>query len=108
MFKVLQSKLPLDIPFIKYAQFLHPRKRQLPGATSAISNLAVSTCSVYKTCFQDVFLTKSPVKREEVCDMARNQWLVYQNEIIQEEWYKNLEESSESPYSSKNQNSYWK
>ena len=40
--------------------------------------------------------------------MVRNQWLVYQNEIIQEEWYKNLEESSQSPCSSKNQNSYWK
>ena len=70
----LQSKLPLDIPFIRYAQFLHPKKRQLPGATSAISNLAVSTCSVHKTCLQDVCLTKSPVTREEVCDMARNQW----------------------------------
>ena len=32
----------------------------------------------------------------------------YQNEIIQEEWYKNLEESSQCPCSSKNQNSYWK
>ena len=40
--------------------------------------------------------------------MVKNQWLVYQNEIIQEEWYKNLEESSESPCSSKRQDSYWK
>ena len=99
----LQSKLPLDIPFVEHAQFLHPEKRQLPGATSAISNLALSICSVHKTCLQDAFLTKSPVTREEVCDMVRNQWLVYQNEIIQEEWYKNLEESSQSPCSSKNQ-----
>ena len=30
------------------------------------------------------------------------------NEIIQEEWHQNLEESSQSPCSSKNQNSYWK
>ena len=104
----LQSKLPLDILFVEHAQFLHPEKRQLPGATSAISNLALSICSVHKTCLQDVFLTKSPVTHEEVCDMVRNQWLVCQNEIIQEEWYKNLEESSQSPCSSKNQNSYWK
>ena len=40
--------------------------------------------------------------------MVRNQWLVYQNQIIQEVWCKNLEESSQSPYCSKNQNSYWK
>ena len=40
--------------------------------------------------------------------MVRNQWLVYQNEIIQKEWYKNIEESSQAPCSSKNQNSYWK
>ena len=40
--------------------------------------------------------------------MVRNQWLIYQNEIIQEEWYKNLEESSQSSCSSKNQNPYWK
>ena len=32
----------------------------------------------------------------------------YQNEIIQEELYKNLEKSSQSPCSSKIQNSYWK
>ena len=80
----LQSKLPLDIPFVKHAYFLHSEKRQLPGATSAISNLALSVCSVHRTCLQDVFLTKSPVTCEEVCDMVRNQWLVYQNEIIQE------------------------
>ena len=80
----LQSKLPLDIAFVKHAYFLHPEKRQLPGATSAISNLALSVCSVHRTCLQDVFLTKSPVTCEEVCDMVRNQWLVYQNEIIQE------------------------
>ena len=104
----LQSKLPLDIPFIKHAQFLHPKKCHLPGATSAVLNHALSIYSVDKTCLQDVFLTKPPVTREEVCDMVRNQWLVYQNEIVQEEWYKNLEESSHSPCSSKNQNSYWK
>ena len=98
----LQSKLPLDIPFIKHAQFLHPKKH------STISNLALSICSVHKTCLEDVFLTKLPVTPEEVCDMVRNQWLVYQNEIIPEEWYKNLEESSQSPCSSKNQNSYRK
>ena len=61
----LQSKLPLDIPFVKHAQFLHPEKCQLPGATSAISNFALSICSVHKTCLQDVFLTKSPVTFEE-------------------------------------------
>ena len=74
------------------------------GATSAISNLALSICPVHKTCLLDVFLTKLPVTR----DMVRNQWLIYQNEIIQEEWCKNLEESSQSPCSSKNQISYWK
>ena len=72
----LQSKLPLDIPFVKHAQFLRPEKRQLPGATSATSNLALSICSVHKTYHRDVFLTKSPVTREEVCDMVRHQWLV--------------------------------
>ena len=104
----LQSKLYKAIPFIKDAQFLHHEKCQLPGAPSAISNLALSICSVHKTCLQDVFLAGSPVTHEEVCDMVRNQWLIYQNKIIQEEWYKNLEESSQSSCSSKNQNSYWK
>ena len=67
-----QSKLPFDIPFVKHPQFLHPEKRQLPSATNALSNLALSICSVHKTCLQDVFLTKSPVTREEVCEMVRN------------------------------------
>ena len=57
----LQSKLPLDIPFIKHAQFLHPEKHQLPGATNAISNLELSICSVHKIYLQNVFLTRSPV-----------------------------------------------
>ena len=104
----LQSKLPLDIPFVKHAQFLHPKKCHLPGATSAVSNHALSIYSGDKTCLQDIFLTRPPVTREEVCDMVRNQWLVYQNEIVQEECYKNLGESSQSPCSSKSQNTYWK
>ena len=74
----LQSRLPLDIPFVKHTQFLHPEKYQLPGAASAISNLALSICSVHKTCLQDVFLTKSLVTSEKVCDLVRNQWVVYQ------------------------------
>ena len=74
----LQSRLPLDIPFVKHAQFLHLEKHQLPSATSAISNLALSICSVHKTCLQDVSLTKSPVTSEKVCDLVRNQWVVYQ------------------------------
>ena len=51
----LQSKLHLDIPFVKHAQFLHPEKRQLPGAASAISNLALSICSVHKKLASKMF-----------------------------------------------------
>ena len=102
----LQKKLPLDVPFIKQAQYLHPEKRHLPGATSAISNLALSICSVHKNCLQNVFTVKSPVTCEEIVDMVRNQWLLYQNETVKEEYYKNLD--SKSADSSRCQYSYWK
>ena len=75
----LQSKLSLDIPLVKHAQFLHPEK-QLPSAASVIFNLALSICSVHKTCLQDVFLNKSLVTHEKVCDMVRTQW--FQNEMV--------------------------
>ena len=37
----LQQNLPFDVAILKYAQFLHPEKRNDPGSTSGISNLAL-------------------------------------------------------------------
>ena len=36
------EKLPIDSKLIKYAQYLHHEKRNIPGALIAISNLAIS------------------------------------------------------------------
>ena len=36
------EKLPIDSKLIKYAQYLHHEKRNIPGALNAISNLAIS------------------------------------------------------------------
>ena len=62
----LQNKLPLDVPFVKHAECLHPEKRFLPGAVSTISNLTVSVYSVHKNCLQDVLSINSPVIYEEI------------------------------------------
>ena len=87
---------------LKYAQYLHPEKRNSTGATSGISNLALSVCHTLKNSLEHVF---SAITTEDVVDKVRSQWLMYQNEELKEEWYKNLEDKLSVK---KPSTSYWK
>ena len=42
----LMNSLPFDVVVIKYAQYLHHGKRNSPGATNGISNLALKIAKV--------------------------------------------------------------
>ena len=44
----LQQNLPFDVTILKYAQFLHPEKRNNPGSTRGISNLALKVTKALK------------------------------------------------------------
>lgn len=46
----LMKSLPYDVPLIKQAQYLHHDKRNSPGATSGISNLALKIVKVRSKC----------------------------------------------------------
>ena len=97
----LQMKLPLDINLLKDAQYINPMKRNDPGATSAISNLALKMTSVLGNVLQRLFGLET---RDEVIDKIRSQWALFQNEEIKDEWY--LKPTLPST-SGKQQESYW-
>jgi hypothetical protein len=73
----LQQNLPFNRYLIKYAQFIHPEKRNQPGATSAISNLSMKVSRVLNNVLQQVFLVDAQSTVEDVCDKVRTQWQVY-------------------------------
>ena len=54
--------LSTKFSIIKYAQFLHPEKRNIPGVTNAISNLALKITSVVESCLSDAFEAHVVVK----------------------------------------------
>ena len=86
--KYLLDNLPLHVSVIKHSQYLHREKINDPGATSAISNLALSISTVMESCLGAVFNLNGPAAKEEVCDMIRNQWMQYQNENIPDTYFK--------------------
>ena len=83
----LQVHLPHSTPVIKHAQFLHPEKRTLPGATNAISNLSLKVTTVVENKLCSVFKVNKDVSKESVVDMIRTQWMMYQNEDLPESFY---------------------
>ena len=101
----LQEKLPFNVQLLKHAQYLHPEKRNNNRATSAISNLALKITTVLEKCLSNVFSLPSSTSKEEVVDRIRDQWILYQNEDLNKEWYLN---SDSEQCLSRQQQSYWK
>ena len=83
----LQNHLPFNVGIIKYAQYAHPEKKNIPGATNAISNLALKITSVVGSRLSDAFEAHGVLSKEEVCNRIRNQWMIYQNDNILESYY---------------------
>ena len=69
---------------MKYAQYLHPEKRNIPGATNAVSNLALKITLVIESRLSDAFEGHGILSKEEVCDRIRNQWMIYQKRTFVE------------------------
>ena len=102
----LQENLPFHVSLLKHAEFLHPKKRIAPGATSAISNLTLKVTSVLEKRLSPVFhLNEISSTKESLCDKVRDQWLSYQNEVIPEHFYINSQLSTTSV--AQQQASYW-
>lgn len=102
----LQQNLPFNNKVIEYSQYLHPEKRNHVSSKSAISNLALKLTDVFGNQSQSVFQTSGT--SNEIVDLVRSQWSMYQIEDIQPSLYI-VEESGESSKERKsNQNSYWK
>ena len=54
--KYLKEHLPLNVPVICHAQFLHTEKRNNFGATNAISNVSLTLTAALKNKFSDVLI----------------------------------------------------
>ena len=72
---------------ILISQYLYPEKRNILGATNAISNLSLKITSALENRLRDWFEEHGILPKEEVCHRIRNQWMIYQNEDIPERYY---------------------
>ena len=79
--------MPFNVSIIKYAQYLHLEKRNIPGVTNAISNLVLKITSVVESRQSHAFEAHGVLSKEEVCDRIWNQWMIYQNDDIREKYY---------------------
>ena len=64
----LQNHLPFNVSIIKYAQYLHLEKRNIPGVTNAISNLVLKITSIVESRQSHAFEAHGVLSKEEVCD----------------------------------------
>ena len=88
---------------LKHAQYINPLKRNVSGATSAISNLALKFATVLENMLGEVF---GMTGKEAVVDKVRSQWILFQKEL-KEEWFQKTTEDDNQPSSSRKQDSYW-
>ena len=83
----LQFKLPLDVNFLKDAQYINPIKRNDAGATSAISNIALKITSTLGNVLGQVFQVDALTTKDQLIDKIRTQWHFFQNADFREDWY---------------------
>ena len=97
---LLQKNFPFTAPVIQDAQFLHPEKRNNPASLTAISKLTLVIADVLQSTVGDsvlpkVFHTQPTLKTEDIFDLVRSQWKLYQTECVPEEFYvEHVEESN--------------
>ena len=101
----LQQNLPFDVAILKYAQFLHPEKRNNPGSTSGIRNMALKVTKALERMICKTFHVPQSDSWEQVCEKIRTQWIAYQLEDIPKEFY--TKSSDEACKSSRRTNLYW-
>ena len=101
----LQQNLPFDVAILKYAQFLHSEKRNDPGSTSGISNLALKVTKALERMICKTFHVPQSDSWEQVCEKIRTQWIAYQLEDIPKEFY--TKSNDEACKSSRRTNLYW-
>ena len=89
---------------------LNPEKRNDPASLTAVSKLTLVNADVLQSTVGDsvlpkVFRTQPTLKTEEICDLVRSQWKLYQAECVPEEFYvEHVEESNKG----RMQDSYWR
>ena len=100
----LQQNLPFSNKIIEYAQYLRPQKRNHFSAKSGISNLTFKLAKVFGKKSQAVF--KTSATPNEIVNLVRSQWSIYQIEEILPSMY--LAQNGSSKRENHYQNSYCK
>lgn len=89
----LIERMPLDNVLIKDAQYLHPlpKFRLSDKSTAAIRRLALIVGNVLKSKLKASFKLTQEISPDQFPDLIINQWHKYQNESIDESWYRDNE-----------------
>ena len=74
-------------PILKYAQYLHPEKRNSIASTKRISNIALHITRPLENVLEEVFQVSCAISKEQLCDIIRKAWLFYQFEDTSESLY---------------------
>ena len=72
---------------IEYVAFLNPQKRNDQRALSSICNLALKVVNVFRSRSSHVFNVSPDKSSDDIVDIIRNQWSIYQAEVIPESMY---------------------
>ena len=66
----LQQNLPFDLTILEYAQFLHPEKRNNPGSTSGICNLALKVTKTMERTICKTFQVPQTAQNKSVTKLG--------------------------------------
>ena len=97
----LKRMLPIN-SFIENAAFINPEKRNGNGSLEGITKLTKMVLSALPNVFPAIF--PACLTTEDVCDIVRTEWRLYQTEKFPDSAYQT---SFENKMSLKKQNSYW-
>ena len=74
----LRKNLPYDSKLLDDCQVIHPEKRHGTHTLNCISRLSLTIMEPLKAVLTTVFGVTNRTSEEEMCDLIRNEWKVYQ------------------------------
>ena len=102
----LKEKLPVSSQFLKDAQFLQPQKCNSVSSLNGISRLSLTVGNTLKNHLESVFTVSKETSVNDLCDLIRDQWQIYQLIDIPKDWY--TIETDGAKEERKHHQSYWK
>lgn len=102
----LIDKLPISSHFLKDSQYLQPEKRNSISSLNAISRLSRTVGNALKNHLPLIFHVSQDINVQDLCDLIKDQWQIYQLLEINKDWFKI--ETSSAKEDRRNHENYWK